>query len=1507
MAAPVYETGTISIANGASVAVGTGTFWSPLSSNSNILFIPSANLVRYIDSVTDDTHLALSTYSGTAIVNAAYQLLQLPSGSTQAAKDIRDHLARLARAGVWHYVAVGGTPDDAYGDDGDFALRPIPAPATWWTKISGHYVFQGTLGTATLDIGSLGAPCDGVEHDDDTNSGNATGTDSFSYFVSAIAQLSAAGGGTLYVPYYGTGKFLWKKQSGANPTLVLPSNVFIRGEGARILFEATPNGVNGYTNGILINSDQVGGNTNVNVVGLTFKPAGPYHGSVVIAFKKVTGGKIQIRVLDNNASARCQFAQCSGMDRDIDTDYEDGPWTKQLQNLQSFVITNAVSAIGTYAGKVKLTVTTTPDLATDHFAAGQNIEVISVVGTTEAIGTHPILDVGSNYVTIDVPFVHAYVSGGRIGNKYGYEDGVRDGSGSHDNSLRGNIHSGDDAVTWSNELSETGGSTTGADIYNNTVDVKATTRRGNALRAFHSRTMIAGIIRDNTILSLTGKPNNIGGTGVSLYDTSGRRAIVGNKLNNVNLDWSGITGTSAIELINTDDTVFNGLNAAVGTTYGLNANDAHRTQLNYSRITGAIADNAAFFNGSTGSGIEGGYLASAGRDNVHVEGTDDFQIGRARLEAPGRSNIRGVNAQRAIILPNRHVSSSTDPVIKEESGSDFWEVYRQKAEGVTTGVDTSSAGTSSHYYETPYADSGGNVVNRPSGGTSKSWDLQTSLVRVGQLNTVTGAIRVFGGTSGYGTATAQAAMGTAAWLWPTNNGTFVVSATSPLAVDAATGNMSLSVVSGALGGTGVANTGKTITLGGNLVTSGAYAVTFTLTGATNITLPTSGTVATIADVNAAVIGLLDDRGNWDASGNLFPSGTGSGTAGAVLKGDLWTISVAGTLGSSAVTAGDVVRALVDTPGQTAGNWTITENNFGYVAENSANKDTDGTLAANSDTKYASQKATKTYADTKVPKAISGLTAAAAVADADLFPTDQTAGALKQTFTAVKTWIKAWIVKGDVGLGSVDNTADSVKIVASAAILTTSRNIDGQAFNGSAAITVIAPGTHAATGKTTPVDADELPIVDSAASNVLKKLTWANLKATIKAYYDPVASTLTNKDLTSGTNTFPTFNQSTTGSAATLTTARNIDGQAFDGSAAITVIAPGTHAATSKATPVDADEVPLVDSAASNVLKKLTWANLKVTIKTYYDGVASTVSNKLFDATCTATTATQGTNTTTLATTAYVDRLAGTVGAIPCRNIIVNPGFTVNQRSYASAATLAATARGHDCWKAGSGGGNYSFTQLASNTTITIAANKTLIQVVEDKAVVGGTYVLSWTGTAQARYAINSATPAGSYASSPITITGQTAGTTMSIEFGNGASTGTLGNVQLELGTQPTPIEVRPHALEVILCRRFLQVLGGAAYAFMGQGTADNTTDFFFQTTLTPTMRTGPTPTFSGQTDFAVKSAGLFPATTAMANSVSQPEMIVMKATVASGLTAGFGGYIQDGGTGNGRIYLSAEL
>jgi hypothetical protein len=123
-----------------------------------------------------------------------------------------------------------------------------------------------------------------------------------------------------------------------------------------------------------------------------------------------------------------------------------------------------------------------------------------------------------------------------------------------------------------------------------------------------------------------------------------------------------------------------------------------------------------------------------------------------------------------------------------------------------------------------------------------------------------------------------------------------------------------------------------------------------------------------AYADALVVGLVDDRGNYDASGHVFPSSGGSGTAGAILKGDLWFVSVGGTLGGVAVAIGGQVRALVNTPGQTAGNWGISEANVGFVPENVANKDTDTALAADSDTKYASQKATKAYADLKAAKA-----------------------------------------------------------------------------------------------------------------------------------------------------------------------------------------------------------------------------------------------------------------------------------------------------------------------------------------------------------------------------------------------------------------------------------------------------------------------------------------------------------------------------------------------------------
>lgn len=62
-----------------------------------------------------------------------------------------------------------------------------------------------------------------------------------------------------------------------------------------------------------------------------------------------------------------------------------------------------------------------------------------------------------------------------------------------------------------------------------------------------------------------------------------------------------------------------------------------------------------------------------------------------------------------------------------------------------------------------------------------------------------------------------------------------------------------------------------------------------------------------------------------------------------------------------------------------------------------------------------------------------------------------------------------------------------------------------------------------------------------------------------------------------------------------------------------LLAANTDAATSKAAPVDADAFPITDSAASNGLKKLTWANLKASLKTYFDTVYPSLSAALLRA------------------------------------------------------------------------------------------------------------------------------------------------------------------------------------------------------------------------------------------------------------------------------------------------------
>jgi hypothetical protein len=126
-------------------------------------------------------------------------------------------------------------------------------------------------------------------------------------------------------------------------------------------------------------------------------------------------------------------------------------------------------------------------------------------------------------------------------------------------------------------------------------------------------------------------------------------------------------------------------------------------------------------------------------------------------------------------------------------------------------------------------------------------------------------------------------------------------------------------------------------------------------------------------------------------------------------------------------------------------------------------------------------------------------------------------------------------------------------------------------------------------------------------------------------------------------TFPTLNQNTTGSAATLTTARTIGGTSFNGSANITVAtATGGFTVSGGNLALGANSITSTGSLSSTGarLAKL-WATdgeftNSITIGgTSIASIYAPIANPTLTGTPLAPTATLGTNTTQIATTAFV--------------------------------------------------------------------------------------------------------------------------------------------------------------------------------------------------------------------------------------------------------------------------------
>jgi len=303
--------------------------------------------------------------------------------------------------------------------------------------------------------------------------------------------------------------------------------------------------------------------------------------------------------------------------------------------------------------------------------------------------------------------------------------------------------------------------------------------------------------------------------------------------------------------------------------------------------------------------------------------------------------------------------------------------------------------------------------------------------------------------------------------------------------------------------------------------------------------PTTSSVrANFAALKNAVQGLLDELSGM----------SGSSLSSLLLTGVSFATATAITATDNALEALGKLQAQID----------LKQNALGFTAENSANKG-----AANGYTPLnASIKIDPTY----LPDSLLGALIYQTSWNADTnTPTLPTASAGNKGYywivstlgttniSGITDWkVGDWVVSNGTTYDKIDNT-DAISL-----------------FNGRiGAITLldtdVSDVLNAVAAKTTPVDADIISILDSEASNVLKKVTLTNLWVWVKAKADTFYQEKSPK-LTDIAALTPTNGYVLTGNGTTWTSAVASGGSAYVGNECFPIAISDATTALTVSTP-----------------------------------------------------------------------------------------------------------------------------------------------------------------------------------------------------------------------------------------------------------------------------------------------------------------------------------------------------
>lgn len=140
-----YSTGTVAVSADGTTVTGTSTLWLNTGNVKPGDLFQSGHFCATITDVTDDTHLTITPWPGSALSGATYKIWKVSQqrivGETYA-RDVDKAVSAWNTSGFFVFVDINQTvPDPSLGDDGQYAFQPTTGKT--WAKVAGIWSYLG--------------------------------------------------------------------------------------------------------------------------------------------------------------------------------------------------------------------------------------------------------------------------------------------------------------------------------------------------------------------------------------------------------------------------------------------------------------------------------------------------------------------------------------------------------------------------------------------------------------------------------------------------------------------------------------------------------------------------------------------------------------------------------------------------------------------------------------------------------------------------------------------------------------------------------------------------------------------------------------------------------------------------------------------------------------------------------------------------------------------------------------------------------------------------------------------------------------------------------------------------------------------------------------------------------------------------------------------------------------------------------------------------------------------